>query len=508
MSASTEKKLRQAAREAGTDKKLLAQQKLEQEQAKSKRRWTIGTVAVAVLVALILLLSSPLTARLTAYRIGARSFSAAEASYYYASQYNSFVNQYGSYAALFGLDTSTGLSGLDRQDCAFAEGSWRDYFMDQAKDEMNQIAVLLDYAAENGIALTDAEIAQVDASFEGLEETARAYGFSSANRFIAANYGRGVTVATVRQAYLDSALAGKAMTAYINACEFTEDELEEQYQSYAGMRDSFAYAYAAVEAHDHDDPQAEATPELRDAALQTAASVQQAYNAASGTDYAARLESAAAAAGLSVSSQSGVAGSSLPFAREWLMDAARQAGDITVEAPEDEDHIYVVVFLGRDDNHYATVNVRHILLEAEASEDGSWSDEALADARARAEAVLAEYESGDKTEESFAALAERESEDAGSNRNGGLYENVYRGQMVEELDAFCFGERKPGDTAIVYGSNGAYAGYHVMYYVGEGELYAHSLARSDLGSSAATEWISAQVETLSSGESFGMKFVG
>ena len=46
MSASTERKNRQAAREAGTDKKMLALEKEAKEKAKSKRRWTIGTVAV------------------------------------------------------------------------------------------------------------------------------------------------------------------------------------------------------------------------------------------------------------------------------------------------------------------------------------------------------------------------------------------------------------------------------------------------------------------------------
>ena len=54
MSASTEKKLRQAAREAGTDKKTLALEKEAKEKAKQKRRWTLGTIGVCLLIALIL----------------------------------------------------------------------------------------------------------------------------------------------------------------------------------------------------------------------------------------------------------------------------------------------------------------------------------------------------------------------------------------------------------------------------------------------------------------------
>ena len=57
MSASTEKKLRQAAREAGTDKKALRAEAEAKAKAQSKRRWTLGTVAIVLLIAAILLLT-------------------------------------------------------------------------------------------------------------------------------------------------------------------------------------------------------------------------------------------------------------------------------------------------------------------------------------------------------------------------------------------------------------------------------------------------------------------
>ena len=118
-----------------------------------------------------------------------------------------------------------------------------------------------------------------------------------------------------------------------------------------------------------------------------------------------------------------------------------------------------------------TIAVRHILTKAEADENGSFTDEAKETAKAKAEEIYNEWLEGDATEESFAALAEQYSEDGGSNTNGGLYDSVTQGQMVPEFDAFCFEEgRLPGDTGIVYGENGAYAGYHVMYFVGEGNL--------------------------------------
>ena len=505
MSASTERKNRQAAREAGTDKKMLALEKEAKEKARSKRRWTIGTVAVVVLIALVLLLNSPLVYRSTAYSVGDRKYSTAEVSYYYANQYHTFANQYGSYAAMFGLDTSNGVKGLDKQDCPFTEGSWKDYFLDAAKEQMLQSKALLDYARDKGITLDESETAAVDAGFTGIDEAARSYGYGSADKMMAANYGSGVTVKLVRGAYLDSALASKALDAATAAFTYTDAQLEEAYAGYNGERDSFSFSYVQIEAHDHENAEAEATEEQHAEAEASAEAVKAAYEESKDADFAARLKAAAEANGLTAEEQT-LSGSGLNFAKEWLMDVTRKAGDITVE--ESGDHVYVVVFLSRDDNHYKTASVRHILVKAEAGEDGTFSDEAKAKAKARAEEILAEYQAGDKTEESFAALAEQYSEDTGSNTNGGLYENIYKGQMVAEFNDFCFAPHSKGDTAIVYGESGSYAGYHVIYYVGEGALYSNTIAEQNLRSADTESWLKELTGSYTTGEGFGMKFVG
>jgi hypothetical protein len=57
--------------------------------------------------------------------------------------------------------------------------------------------------------------------------------------------------------------------------------------------------------------------------------------------------------------------------------------------------------------------------------------------------------------------------------------------MVEEFDAFCFGDHSYGDTAIVYGESSSYAGYHLVYFVSaDGELYSRVLADQQLRSEA------------------------
>ena len=193
---------------------------------------------------------------------------------------------------------------------------------------------------------------------------------------------------------------------------------------------------------------------------------------------------------------------------EWAM-GSRKAGDATVAENSTADGYYVAVFISRNDNHYKLAQVRHILIKAEADENGEYTDEAKAAAKARAEEIYAEWKAGDATEESFAALAEEYSEDTGSNTNGGLYDSVRKGQMVEEFDAFCFGGHKSGDTAIVYGeSAGSYAGYHIMYYVGEGQLCSESIAESDMRSADLEEWLDSLIADYEPVKSFWFKLVG
>ena len=515
MSASTEKKLRQAAREAGTDKKTLALEKEAKEKAKSKRRWTLGTIAVLVLILLVVLVNSPLIYNSTAYSVGSRDFSAAEVSYHYANQYNNFVNQYGSYASMFGLDTANGISGLDKQDCPLAEGSWKDYFLDAAKNGMLQTTALTDYAAAKGIALDESEKAEILSAFDGLKETAKLYGYGSADKMLAANYGAGVTQKLVQNAYLESALANKVVTEVSEGFTYTPEELEAQYQSYEGSKDCFDYSYVYVAAEKIDpdgedgEQPAAATEETRAAAKALAEAIAQSYREI-GTEeetVSQRMIDAAAANGQSSTDQSRVSGSALPAAKEWMMDSTRRAGDITVEADSSESGYYVVAFAGRDDNHYKTASVRHILIKAAADENGAYSEEAKAAAKARAEEILAEFEAGDRSEESFAVLAEQYSEDAGSNTKGGLYEDVAKGQMVQEFNDFCFGGHKPGDTGIVYGESAAYAGYHVMYYVGEGELYSDTIALNDLRSAAEEAWMTELLSGYETKDGFGLRFV-
>lgn len=520
MSASTERKNRAAAREAGTDKKTIARQEAEKKAAKSRRRWTIGTILVAILLVVIILLNSGfLYKHTTALSVGSRNYSPSELSYTYLMQYSNFLSQYGSYASLFGLDSSQGAASLRSQECSMlGEGkTWRDYFLQNAENNLLQITALYNYAVANGIELDADEIAELDSDLASLDSTAKTYGYANANRFLAAQYGTGVTTRLVRTMMMENSLAAKALDVYSDSLKYDDSELEEHYASYEGSYDYFDYAYYVVSAKassaEGESADTEAAPTEQDLleARMTAEAIEMAYKDGYDIEDPTERLNAAIEAEFddgAATVRSRVSGSSLGDLGDWLQDAGRKAGDVGVVEASDGTSYNVVVFLSRDDNHYPTVSVRHILIKAVASEDGTYSDEAKQAALDKINEIKAEYEAGEMTEESFAALAEKYSEDSGSNTNGGLYEEIYRGEMVQEFNDFCFAGHKSGDIGVVYGESSGYAGYHLVYFVGEGDLYSSVIARNDLINTAVNDFISEQTEGLEPELRYWAKLVG
>lgn len=107
------------------------------------------------------------------------------------------------------------------------------------------------------------------------------------------------------------------------------------------------------------------------------------------------------------------------------------------------------------------VTIRHILLAPEVEDGASEAtDEAWAAAKTEAERVYALWQDN-PTEEYFAELAAEYSAD-GNAEDGGIYENVYPGQMVATFNDWCFDSaRVSGDTGIVE----TQFGYHIIYFV-------------------------------------------
>ena len=147
---------------------------------------------------------------------------------------------------------------------------------------------------------------------------------------------------------------------------------------------------------------------------------------------------------------------------DWAFSDDVKKGDIEVIEAADGLNYYVAYMVSpKAQDTTKTVNVRHILITAENDTTG------LADAKTKAEQLMAQWEEDGATVEAFATLAAENSNDTGSAENGGLYEAVKPGEMVDAFDAWCFDEkREVGDVEVVQSEYG----FHVMYFEGVNDL--------------------------------------
>lgn len=154
---------------------------------------------------------------------------------------------------------------------------------------------------------------------------------------------------------------------------------------------------------------------------------------------------------------------------EWIYNEGAAAGEAEVFNDSNSNMITVCLLLSepeRDETN--TIDVRHILLLNDSYDNGAEG------AREAAEEVYSEWKNGEQTEEAFAELAKAYSQDNAS--EGGLYEDVYPGEMVTIFNDWCFDEsRKSGDTEIITNDYGV----HIMYFVEENDMPAWKLLVSD-----------------------------
>jgi len=544
MSASREKQNRQAA--AGkTDPKTAR----EAQQRKEEKRTSLlyGIIAAAVLIAVIVsaVWRSDLIPKMTtAATIDGQSYSVPEVTYYYRTAYSNFLSQYSYFTSYLGLNTGSSLKnqeisesaasmlgielpGSDADADADADAgtdadaetenassgmTWHDYFLNEALDNIRVIQATLKAADAEGFQYPAGVQAQYDDNMADLKSVAAASGVS-VNQYLKANFGTGVTEKIYGEQLMRVLRYSAYANAYRDSLTYSDDELEETYNADRNSFDHVSYetvsiSGAAESTTDDEGNTVEPTEEESAAALTAAQDAAKAI--LDGYRAGGNLEDLADENNGTYNSNESGTYSSGSVLSEWLYDSARKAGDSA--ALEDGTIQYVVVFHDRYRDEYPTIDIRHILVQPGTGtiaegEDGYEDEQAQlkADARAKAEELLAQWQSGEATEESFAALAMKESAD-GSKYDGGLYTEVYQGQMVAEFNDWCFdAARQPGDTGVVdtqYGS-------HVMYFSGMNMDRWKSQTADVLRDEASAEWEDSLTEniTIQRSES-GLKLIG
>lgn len=522
MSASREKQTRQEKASTGwTDPKTLR----EAEQRKQEKRsnilyGVIGIVFAAAVVVTLVWRSNVIPKMATAVTIDGEKYTAAEVNFFYQTEYQAVVNQLYSYGMLSyaGLNTSTSLkeqtiSSTGAMMTGATEGdTWYNYFMDRALDQMAAVQTTLKAAADEGFTYPAGVQAQYDDSIAALESAAAASNLS-VSQYLKNRYGTAMSKSVYEQQLMRMLQYDAYCTAYEDGLTYTDAEINDAYQADPNSYDKVAYEYvsisgAAESTQDAEgntvEPTEEESAAAKEAAKAAADEMLAAFRAGKKLETLAAADEAYSYTNLDAGTY---ASSTLT---DWAFDSARKAGDSAVL--ESGTTYYVAVFHDRFREEYNTIDVRHILVSlgtGELSEgDEGYEDEQTqlkADAKAKADELLAQWQSGDATEDSFAALAMQESVD-GSKYVGGLYTEVYQGQMVQAFNDWCFdSSRKSGDTDVVETQYGA----HVMYFVGEDLPRWQSQVVSDLKDKDYDTWSeSLSADNTITRSDFGMKFVG
>ena len=437
-------------------------------------------------------------------------YTAAEVNFYFQHTVQNFASQNYNWLSYLGLDIN---SDLREQEYADGE-SWFDYFLEQALQQMAEIQALNDAAAADGYAWNDELQAQLDESVDSLKSSAASYGYTT-EQYLKAVFGNNMTEKTYREQMKKALLAEGYSQQFQDSLTYSDSDLSAAYAANPDNYDKVAYEAIRIDGNpattDDEGNEIEVTDEMtaeaKAEAKETADTMYAAWQ--NGSSLSELAESSDAASYTSSDSASW----SDTVLMKWLFDSKRQTGDSAVLADEDNAVYYVAVFNDRFREDYNTINVRHILIQpatgelSEGDEGYEAEQEQLkAEAKQQAEELLAQWKAGEATEDSFAALANENSSDGGSNTNGGLYSQVTKGQMVAAFNDWCFdSSRKPGDTGIVETTYG----YHVMYFVGTDEPNWKIQVRDDLADEDYSAWYAEKTEGYTAEQNEkGIQYVG
>ena len=434
-------------------------------------------------------------------------FSAGEYNYYYFTTWVNLYQQAAQYEQYLGTGAGLTYTGFDYSkapaDQKFTsetaemlgitmeelglsgEATWADAIKFVAVNNIISVKYGAEKARENNLTLTDEEKSEIESNITEIEKVAHEKDYSI-DRWLRAQYGKGVTEKVVRQVIEENYLSTKYF-------EFVNDKITDAVtdndvnNEYNNNKDEFdlvdlrMYTFkTTLKEDDHKDLSEEAHEKLHNEKYAETKKLADEFLASVKDD--ASFVNAAKKAILTADNKSTkdpdketlvektnkatLTATSEDLAK-WVYDDARQVGDATViDGGNGTYYVVMVKTLPYQDMAFASTNVRHILVKFPTdSSTGSTSikEEDKPTYKVKAQKILDDFLANEPTEDKFAALAKEKTEDTGSKSNGGLYENVADdGSYVQEFTDWAVDlNRKPGDTGIIETSYG----YHVMYFV-------------------------------------------
>ena len=437
-------------------------QKRKEEKEKEKKEERISTaIGIVVLVALVCLVASfPIRTYLATHEtyvvVNGEAVNKVEFDYQYNLTKNNYITQYGSYLTYFGLDTSKDLSTQMYSDTL----TWQDYFEQNAVESLKQNKALMAEAKAAGFTYDTTD--EYNTFKETIKTSAASAGISE-KEYVRSIYGGYATMSRIEQ-YVKNDMV---MNAYYEKLQEdnapSDDEIQSYYEENKATYDSVDYRLTTIEAELPTEPteladpvEATTAPDADTDGTATTDTTQDTAYQPSDAEIAKAMEDAKV---LADDAEQTVAKDGEAHENEkkssvnylisdWLFDDARKAGDTTVITNDNSHCYYAVAFEKRYLDETPSADVRVII----PTEDKT------------GEEILEEWKNGAATEDSFAELCKKYTQDTSAVENGGLFEQVTKTGMTEELSNWIFdSSRQAGDTVAITVSDTTY----VLYYIGQ-----------------------------------------
>lgn len=142
--------------------------------------------------------------------------------YYWMSVYG-FMNEYGAYAAYFGLDLT---KPLDQQQCPEGEGTWQQYFLDSAVDTWHTYQCLVLQGEAENSPMNPEQQKELDNLQANLDKAAKDGGYETVAQMLEKDIAPGITY---EDYYGYLSVYSYGYSHYMHRCdimEITDDEIE------------------------------------------------------------------------------------------------------------------------------------------------------------------------------------------------------------------------------------------------------------------------------------------
>lgn len=430
-------------------------------------------------------------------------------NYYYTSISQNYIT-YAGYG-YYDLDPTKDFESQETTDEDGNKIKWSDKFMNDTIDQIQYITSYYEAAVKAGITLTEEQEKLISENIDSIKSTASESN-KSVDEYLQETYGEYCGLATIKTMLEQCYVAENYYQKKQVEAKIEDDEIKAFYKEHSDdyLYAPFAYLRIAYD-EETDVKQADAKKQAEQYAskIKTVDDMKKIMPKA----YASLIESYVEAGyfadeteaikRLVETIETEISKDDESFTKDgldWLFSDKTAVGSCKAFHDKKNKIYYVILKTGKPDAiHDEVYSVRHILIMPKDDEGNALEDpakgtkEQFAEAEKEIKKILDEYNKGDKTEYSFATLAEKYSDDTESTSNGssgifgGLCAGSKIGDMVKPFESWSTDKsRKYGDVDIVKSKYG----YHLIFFIEDTQQYLYD-CKNDLIREKENEFVEA-----------------